>query len=51
MHVKEIKDKADVFLSNEQLVTFDEQHPHLLLSAGEDQDESLHHMTAAQVHR
>lgn len=29
--------------------TFDEQHPDLLLSIGVDQDEALHHMTAAQV--
>lgn len=51
MHVEEIKEKVGVFLSDEQLVTFDQQHPHLLLSVGDDQDESLHHMTAAQVHR
>lgn len=29
--------------------TFDEQHPDLLLSIGVDQDEALHHVTAAQV--
>ena len=34
-----------------QFVTSGQKDPDLLLSSNEDQDESLHHVTAAQVHR